>query len=105
MGDRRLAEIRTEDGSMYFYTHWSGYELPRIAEESLRYAEQRKNDSPYALKMVLDYLIKECGGRDGALNCGIGLDPGHTGEDEYRGDPTSVLIDLNHWIALPKEID
>ena len=35
MGDRRMAEIKTEDGSLYVYTHWHGSQLPAMARAAM----------------------------------------------------------------------
>ena len=95
MGDRRLAEIRTSGGSIYFYTHSTGNMMPSDAEAALKMAESRKNDEPYALRRIIDYLIRVSGSRDNELGSGIMLNP--IAEDEYGGDPASVIIDLIHW--------
>ena len=36
MGDRAMAEIKVQEGSLYFYTHWHGQELPRISKQALK---------------------------------------------------------------------
>jgi hypothetical protein len=95
MGDRRMAEIRTDEGSLYFYTHWSGHRLVKDAESALQAAEPRKGDNPYALRIVVDQLIKHADSRDSTLNSGLMFTPNC--EDEYGGNPTSVLIDMENW--------
>jgi hypothetical protein len=97
MGDRRLAEIRTSEGSIYFYTHSTGNMMPSDAEAALEMAGSRKNDEPYALRRIIDYLIRVSGSRDNELGSGIMLNP--IAEDEYGGDPASVIIDLVNWRA------
>ena len=94
MGDRAMAEIRTEEGSLYFYTHWTGHTLRVDAEAALSLAQPRLSmgDQSYALKCVLDSLIKSSGARDSETGAGIGLEPNF--EDEYNGDSPSVVIDL-----------
>ena len=95
MGDRRMAEIRTEEGSLYFYTHSTGFALPGNAKRALELATPRKGNTPYALRRVVDHLIFTSGSRDNELNSGLMLRP--RGEDEYRGEPCSVLIDMVNW--------
>jgi hypothetical protein len=95
MGDRAMAEIKTEKGSIYFYTHWSGHELPNIAKTALETASPRKGDFPYATKIVIDSLIKGTGVRDSETGGGIMLGP--DAEDEYNNDSPSVVIDLHAW--------
>ena len=92
MGDRAMAQIKVEDGSLYFYTHSSGYRLPQIAEKALADAQKRIHDSPYALRIVVDSLIRETGTRDSETGSGIMLGP--NAEDEYNNDKPSVIIDL-----------
>jgi len=101
MGDRRMAELRTSDGSLYFYTHSYGESLPNLAREALDIASSRKGDSPYALRRIVDHLIKATGSRDNAIGSGLSLSP-DGGEDSYRlleehDSPVSVLIDLDEW--------
>lgn len=92
MGDRRMAEIKVSEGSIYFYTHWSGYKLPEAAQIALEAAKHRIGDDPYAMRIVLDALIRECGARDAETGAGIMLSP--NAEDSYNGDEPSVIIDL-----------
>ena len=92
MGNRAMAEIKTEKGSLYFYTHWSGHELPDHAEKALEQAQPRITDYPYALRIVVDSLIKQSGTRDQETGSGLMLGP--DAEDEYNDDQPSVIIDL-----------
>ena len=95
MGDRRMAEIRTEEGSLYFYTHSTGFALPCNAKRELELAAPRKEDTPYALRRVVDYLIFTSGSRDNEVNSGLMFHPNL--EDEYGGNPHSVVIDMVNW--------
>lgn len=92
MGDRAMAQIKTAEGSLYFYTHSCGYQLPQIAELALENAQPRIEDAPYALRIVIDVLIRESGARD--QETGAGLMFGPNAEDEYNNDRPSVIIDL-----------
>ena len=100
MGDRRVAEIKTEDGSLFFYTHWAGFNLQEHAERALDDASGRRGDDGYALKIVLDSLIDSVGSRDNDLNAGIYLQVYNEDgifilEDEYgHGTSPSMIIDL-----------
>ncbi len=93
MGDRAMAQIKTSEGSLYFYTHWSGSELPGAAKEAVAAAMPRKGDDAYALKIVVDSLIKSSGARDSETGAGLMFGP--NAEDEYNGDQPSVVIDLS----------
>jgi hypothetical protein len=99
MGNRRMAEIRTKDGSLYFYTHSAGSRLPHDAEHALQLAEPRRDDTDYALRRVVDHLIHASYSRDSEIGSGLMFDP-HL-EDEYLtgdwGGRASVLIDLIGW--------
>ena len=95
MGDRRIAQIVTSQGELYFYTHIRGKELPMHGQIALDMAVMRWDDEPYALKIVLDQLLKLSESRDREVNAGIMFNT-DTLEDEYS-DPFSVIIDLTTW--------
>jgi hypothetical protein len=90
MGDRAMAEIKMEDGSIYLYTHWRGQELPTDAKKAIIAAKPRWDDEPYCTHILIDQLSK-CG-RDQETGYGIMLKP--FAEDEYNNDNPSVVIDL-----------
>lgn len=90
MGDRAMAEIKTEGGSLFVYTHWGGYDLPEDAKQAIIKAEPRWNDYPYCTRIIVDQLTK--GGRD--QETGFGLMLNDNAEDEYNHDEPSVIIDL-----------
>ena len=104
MGDRAMAEIKVEKGSLFFYTHWAGRELPKMAEQALAAAKPRIGDDAYALRIVVDSLIKSSGAlawlsrgyntllRDEETGAGLMLDA--YAEDSYNNDTPSVTIDL-----------
>lgn len=92
MGDRAMAQIKTEGGSLYFYTHWNGSKLPEVAALALKESSVRAGDDPYELKIVVDVLIREAGGRDEETGGGLMFKP--NAEDEYNSDQPSVIIDL-----------
>ena len=95
MGDRRIAQIVTSQGELYFYTHIRGKELPMHGQIALDMAVTRQNDESYALKIVLDQLIRLSESRDTEVNAGIMFNA-DTLEDEYSA-PFSVIIDLTTW--------
>jgi len=94
MGDRAMAEIKTDEGSLYFYTHWYGYELPEHARAAMKKAEPRAGDYAYATRIVLDHLILASNSRDQETGTGVMLKP--NAEDEYNRDRPSVVIDLTN---------
>ena len=92
MGDRAMCEIKVNDGSIFFYTHWSGHRLPECAKIALKDANPRLGDDSYAMKIVIDSLLRETQVRDCETGGGIMLQP--YAEDEYNNDSPSVIIDL-----------
>ena len=102
MGDRRVAEIKDGDGSLFFYTHSYGHSLPAIAREALEVAKPRKTDISYAFRRVVDHLIKATGSRDSETGSGLEFHP--YSEDEY-GDAPSVIIDLQKWSVTAIETE
>ena len=86
-----MAEIKTTEGSLYFYTHWGGSELPDAARAAAEFASPRLGDEPCWTRAILDQLIKASGSRDQEIGSGIMLKP--DAEDEYNGDKPSVIID------------
>lgn len=90
MGDRAMAEIRTEGGSLYLYTHGGGSSLPDDSKEAILFARERWSDYPYAVRIIVDQLTRE--GRDEQTGYGLMLTP--NAEDEHNSDNPSVIIDL-----------
>lgn len=93
MGDRAMAQIKTSEGDLFFYTHNTGSELPRDAREAVALATKRKGDDAYVLKIVVDSLIKNARARDSETGAGLMFRP--NAEDEYNDDEPSVVIDLS----------
>ncbi len=89
MGDQRMAEIRTSDGSLYVYTHWCGRDLPKMALDAVMRAKPRLGDEAYWTRIVIDELTKSA--RDEETGFGIMLKP--SCEDSYNDDKPSVLLD------------
>ena len=59
MGDRGNVQMIYDDGnSVYFYTHWDGYKLPKIVQTSLIRGEDRWNDEPYLARIIFSEMIK-----------------------------------------------
>lgn len=90
MGDRAMAQIKTEDGSLYVYTHWQGHSLPDNAKKAILSARGRWEDEGYATRIIVDQLTKE--GRDSETGFGLMLKP--EAEDSYNNNSPSVIIDL-----------
>lgn len=102
MGDRRIAEIKTEEGSLYFYTHYTGFRMYHDALNALDTASFRRGQSDYALKIVLDYMIGAASARDSETGAGISLslkdmavdDYSHQITGGYLSNEPTVLIDI-----------
>jgi hypothetical protein len=75
MGDRAIAELRTDRGSLYFYTHWRGRDLYKMCVDALAVAKPRHGDTAYALRWVVDLLIASSGARDNEVGAGLMLSP------------------------------
>ena len=90
MGDRRMAELKLNKGSIYVYSHWGGFGMPDDAVNAIRSAQPRWGDEPYAARIIVDQLTK--GSRDEETGHGLMLGP--DAEDEYNGDSPSIVIDL-----------
>lgn len=90
MGDRRMVEVKSSEGSLFVYSHWGGFELPKRAVAAIKSAQPRWNDEPYGVRIIVDQLIAP--GRDQETGYGLMLKP--SCEDSYNGDKPSILIDL-----------
>ncbi len=90
MGDRRMAELKVQKGSLFVYVHWHGEALPDMAKAAIAKAQPRWGDEPYATRIIVDQLTKD--GRDEENSFGLMVAP--DAEDEYNNDVPSVIIDL-----------
>jgi len=90
MGDRRMAEIKTTDGSLFIYTHWGGEGLPDLARRAIAFAKGRWQDESYCLRILVDQITVN--NRDSQTGAGLMLQP--SVEDEYNNDKPSVIIDI-----------
>lgn len=109
MGDRAIVEIITNDGNLYFYTHWNGFDIYNICQESLEVVERRDrippkggHDDSYAIRIILDELIKKVDSRDSSNGCGISLKP-KLKNQEGNFDP-KVVIDIPNWNVHLKHV-
>ena len=85
-----MAELKTADGSIFIYSHWTGYEMPETAKQAIKTARPRWDDEPYANRIIIDQLTKP--GRDAETGFGIMLKP--DAEDSYNNDEPSVIINI-----------
>lgn len=81
MGDRGNIVIE-ENGTpvLFFYTHWSGSDLPRLVREALVKGRERWNDKPYLNRILFQYMLE---GDMGITGFGIDTEEGDGGTEVY----------------------
>lgn len=86
MGDRGNIQVKdnAEDNGVFFYSHWSGTELPDIVSAALKRGKSRWGDTPYLRRVIFCELVK--GDIDGETGYGI---------DTSECDPNHPLIVVN----------
>lgn len=57
MGDRGNIRLVSSDGEVWFYSHWSGSDLPHIVQRALA-RRQRWGDDPYLNRIIFCELVK-----------------------------------------------
>lgn len=57
MGDRANIVMHSEEGRVYFYTHWSGTELPSILSTALSRGKERWDDPAYLGRIIFCQMI------------------------------------------------
>lgn len=71
MGDRgNIVILRNSRPDLYFYTHWSGSDLPNIVANGLKRGEDRWGDDPYLNRVLFCELVKD----DVLEETGYGID-------------------------------
>lgn len=81
MGDRGNIVVKSDDGTIHFYTHWSGYELPEIVANGLKRGRNRWGDEPYLNRILFSELIKD--DVEGETGYGISISMGDGGTEVY----------------------
>jgi len=73
MGDRGNIQItqNADGGTLYFYTHWSGSDIPQRLAYALDNMEGRLGDPSYATRIIFNQLQ---GNDRGTTGFGISLD-------------------------------
>lgn len=60
MGDRANIMIKEEGGGeIYLYSHWGGYDLPRVLANALDRGRGRWNDEPYLSRIIFSEMVKD----------------------------------------------
>lgn len=57
MGDRANIKIKSKDGEMFFYSHWTGSKLPITLQDALK-RKQRWDDVQYLNRIIFCEMIK-----------------------------------------------
>jgi hypothetical protein len=100
MGDRGNIIVNSQrDGTMHFYTHWSGSDLPAIVAAGLDRGRGRWDDEPYLNRILFCEMIQD----DvlGETGYGISREMGDGGTEVYIDhDAMTVRLDDE---ALPFE--
>lgn len=84
MGARTNFELKDSAGSVWLYSHWGGDNKSTDFAYALEHARPRWNDTPYAIRMVISYFIKDSIMGD----TGYGITSYESGEESY--DPLSA---------------
>lgn len=59
MGDRaNIKMVYEDDNVIFFYTHWSGSELPEILQSALIRGKGRWSDEPYLARIIFSEMIQ-----------------------------------------------
>lgn len=60
MGDRGNVQVKEHaaHNGVFFYTHWSGSELPQIVAHALKRGEGRWRDTPYLSRIIFCEMVK-----------------------------------------------
>ena len=96
MGSRTNFELKDEKGSVWIYSHWGGDDKSTDFAKALEHATPRWGDTPYAMRMVFSYLIK-----DNLMgDTGYGLSSWESGEESY--DPLSADF-VNNTVSYEGE--
>lgn len=77
MGDRGNIHVQTHggrEGGVWFYTHWSGSDLPQIVANGLDRGRSRWDDPPYLARILFDQLTD--GQQGNEIGYGIDTEPG-----------------------------
>ena len=58
MGDRANIEVRGDGGSVFFYTHWTGSELPDVLQKALVRGRDRWRDPVYLARVIFCEMVR-----------------------------------------------
>ena len=86
MGDRAnvLVKSNKTESGIYFYTHWSGYNLPQTVQTALK-RKQRWDDESYLNRIIFSEMIKDS----------VEEETGY-GISTFTPDGDTRIIEINH---------
>lgn len=84
MGDRANVKIVEGGRELYFYVHWTGWQLPELVAIGLRRGEERWDDPPYLNRIIFGAILD---GDDGTTGYGIST---------YVGDGARQTLVVDH---------
>src|SRR6267154_3871957 len=73
MGDRANIAVQSRGERVYFYTHWSGSDVPEIVRSALA-RNERWDEPPYLARIIFCRLVR--GDETGETGFGISTKPG-----------------------------
>ena len=99
MGDRRNVKVVDNNNTeVYLYTHWGGYNLPLVVQETLARRE-RWDDAPYLARMIFCAMMG--GDQHGSTGFGISAnlqDTNYPGREvEIYTSIKEITIGKNSW--------
>jgi len=103
MGDRGNVVVDDgDDGRVYLYCHWNGYDLPGILAEALASPEGRRraSDGSYLTRIIFQHILEKCGGLEkGNRETGFGISARLT-DNEY---PLLVVKPRERSVVIERE--
>jgi hypothetical protein len=97
MGARTNFELKDYKGSVWLYSHSGGDDKSFDFACALKHAEPRWEDTPYAVRMVISYLIKDRVLED----TGFGISSYECGEESY--EPLSANF-VDNTVSYEQEV-
>jgi len=108
MGDRANIKV-TGCGDVYLYTHWNGYELPKILKQALIRGRDRWDDPQYLARIIFCEMVRgyemENSGYGISGECGDGEDRIITVNSENKTVewPFGHFESMENYIKIPDE--
>lgn len=95
MGDRaNIQVVEEEGGTLYFYTHWQGEELPTTLATALARGRGRWGDEAYLSRIIFSEMVKD----DIEGETGVGL-------STYRGDFNydDLIVEMKEQVVVDRD--